>query len=307
MTKRDHSQEGSQKAASQGKSGTQTERKAMQVPCEPPAAPSAELARLLTRMRGQALTARRDPTDPAAVVLVRGSERGSLGAGRAPRALIDEGLRLGEIRACAKGLYAPASAQDHSGAESAPDGPAALQPVHGQPEDGAAARFNEAESPLLWLYRRKGQDGQSLIDDAQYLAGERFRRDVTAAAMLPSVTTNWSRMESSSGQGAIRDPAFASDAAMAARQRVRAAFRLLGAEMGHFVLDVCGFLVPLQEAETRRAWPARSGKLVLRLALGRLADHYGLANVATGPRRAPLTSWQAGPERASMEAWLRTE
>jgi hypothetical protein len=258
-------------------------------------------------MRGEGLTARRDPTDPAAMVLVRATGRGSLGAGRAPRALIDEGLRLGQIRSCAKGLYepVPVTGQDHG--HAAPPSHMTCKPVREPRGETEAPRFNDAESPLLWLHRRKGQDGQALIDDAQYLAGERFRRDVTAAAMLPSVTTNWSRMESSSGQGAIRDPAFASDAVMAARQRVRAAFRVLGAETGHFVLDVCGFLVPLQEAETRRSWPARSGKLVLRLALGRLADHYGLESAATGPGRAPMSSWHASPERASMEAWLRSE
>jgi hypothetical protein len=261
-------------------------------------------------MRREGLTARRDPTDPTATVLVRASERGSLGAGRAPRALIDEALRLGLMKTFAKGLYAPVPDPDEAGAQAAAPVLAhhsLASEVSRQDGDNAAVRFNDAESPLLWLYRRKGQDGQALIDEAEYLAGERFRRDITAAAMLPSVTTNWSRMESSSGQGAIRDPAFASDAVMAARQRVRGVFRLLGAETGHFVLDVCGFLVPLQEAETRRSWPARSGKLVLRLALGRLAQHYGLANAATGPSRAPVSSWHAGPERASMEAWLRTE
>jgi hypothetical protein len=246
------------------------------------------------------------------MVLVRTGERGSLGAGRTTRILIEEGLRLGLMKALTKGLYAPVSSSQDGGAETTLGTSLSLQPASREAQnrtggDASTPRFNDAESPLLWLYRRKGHDGQSLLEDAEYLAGERLRRDITAAAMLPSVTTNWSRMESSSGQGAIRDPAFASDAVMAARQRVRAVFRLLGSETGHFVLDVCGFLVPLQEAETRRSWPARSGKLVLRLALGRLADHYGLANAATGPERASVSSWHASPERASMEAWLRTD
>ena len=91
---------------------------------------------------------------------------------------------------------------------------------------------------------------------------------------------------------------------IAARQRVRAVFRLLGSDIGHFVLDVCGFLVPLQQAETHRSWPARSGKLVLKLALGRVAVHYGIETAARGPDRGVMASWQSSPERATMQAWL---
>jgi hypothetical protein len=61
-------------------------------------------------------------------------------------------------------------------------------------------RVIEAESPLAWLHGRTGADGGTLIDDAAFLASERFRRDVTQAAMLPSVTTNWSRMEAASSR-----------------------------------------------------------------------------------------------------------
>jgi hypothetical protein len=32
--------------------------------------------------------------------------------------------------------------------------------------------------------------------------------------------------------------------------------------------------MPLQQAEMQRSWPARSGKLLLKLALAQLASHY---------------------------------
>jgi hypothetical protein len=250
------------------------------------------LRQLLRRMQAEALVARRDPIDPHHVILVRSSVRGSLSAGRAPRSLIDEGLRAGCLVKSTKGSISVAEGLDMA-AERLP-----------ATRSDATPRVNDAESPLLWLHRRKGADGQPLLDEAGFLAGERFRRDVTQAAMLPSVTTNWSRMESSSSRALPRDPALASDVTIAARQRVRAVFRLLGSDMGHFMLDVCAFLVPLQEAEARRAWPARSGKLVLRMALSQLATHYGIVATASGPAVGTINGWQHDPQRLSMQAWL---
>jgi hypothetical protein len=253
--------------------------------------------RLVRRMSTEGLTARVDPVDSASAILVRPSPRGSLGAGRVRRALLDEAVAAGAL------------VRDRHGICHVAD-PSALAAE--QPEQAARTadppRINDAESPLAWLHGRTGVDGERLIGDAAFLAGERFRRDVTQAAMLPSVTTNWSRMEAATSRTSPRDPATASDTVIAARQRVRAAFQVLGRDMGHFVLDVCGFLVPLQQAELQRRWPARSGKLVLKLALARLAAHYGISDTATGRRHAMaedrIVAWHDAPERASMEAWL---
>ena len=254
----------------------------------------APMLDLLGRMRAGNLSARRDPIDADFVILVRQQHGGSLGAGRARRALVDHAIEAGLMRRAGSSRFVlcePASCR--------PD--AESQPSRSGPQ---APRLNDAESPLMWLYRRKGPDGNPLLDERCFLAGERFRRDVTQAAMLPNVTTNWSRLEASTGRATPRDPALASDVVIAARQRVRVAYKVLGPDMGNFVLDVCGFLAPLQDAENRRSWPARSGKLVLKMALSLLAAHYGIQTEATGTSRADLTSWHAGQDRADMQTWL---
>jgi hypothetical protein len=268
--------------------------------------PSAEraLQKLLQRMDEQGLSARKDPFDPECVMLVKAADarlgeaaKASLGAGRAPRALIDEALRRGLMRAGGRGSFTI-----EPGAEGRAGGGLEAQSPALPKRDAPAVR--DAEDPLLRLHRRKTAAGEAWLDDAGFLAAERFRRDVTQAAMLPSVTSDWSRLEASASRATPRDPALASDVVVAARQRVREAYRALGPDMGNFVLDVCGFLAPLQEAEARRSWPARSGKLVLRLALSRLADHYGIEGQARGRPRGEITGWIGGDGRSGMEAWL---
>ena len=60
----------------------------------------------------------------------------------------------------------------------------------------------------------------------------------------------------------------------AARTRVGAALSDLGPGVGDVALRVCCFLEGMEQAEKRMGWSARSGKIVLKIALQRLARHY---------------------------------
>lgn len=178
-------------------------------------------------------------------------------------------------------------AQAASGDENAARAPqAALR----RPGDcDATPRVNDAESPLAWLARRKDRDGAPLLDPARFEAGERLRRDIAVAQMLPRVTSNWGAAPSgvAPGQGVQH----MSEVAVAARQRVSRAFDAVGGDFAGLLLDVCGFLKGLECVERERAWPPRSARIVLGFALGRLARHYGLDTVARGPSRAAMRAW----------------
>lgn len=139
---------------------------------------------------------------------------------------------------------------------------------------------NESESPLAWLARRKGRDGRAMIGAEQFIAGERLRADFTRGHMTPRVTSSWTAMgrTNCSGGGAGE----MTDLIIASRQRVRLALDACGPEFSGLLLDVCCFLRGLEDVERERGWPPRSAKVVLQLALDRLARHYGLRGDASG-------------------------
>lgn len=153
-------------------------------------------------------------------------------------------------------------------------------------------QVNRSESPLAWLANRKGANGKPLLETSAYQAGERLRADIERAQMLPRVTANWTAHVASSARGA--GSMDYSDMAIAARQRVDAALEAVGPEFSGLLLDVCGFLKGLETVEAERGWPRRSARVVLQMALARLAAHYGLHSAARGPERSHgLRRWGA--------------
>jgi hypothetical protein len=165
-------------------------------------------------------------------------------------------------------------------------------------ESGATGLVDEAESPLAWLARRRDKDGRAYLSPARVAAGERLRADFTVARMMPTVTSNWTSGRIAAGRGSAGGIADLTDRALAARDRVRAALDAVGLDLADVLLDVCCFLKGLETVEADRRWPARSAKVVLDIALGRLATHYGLAEEARGLERARgVRAWGSGDHR----------
>ena len=162
---------------------------------------------------------------------------------------------------------------------------------------------DETESPLAWLARRRGRDGRALIEPHQLQAGERLRADFTRAHLMPRTTSNWSSpLSSGRGGGGNEQAAVFTETMIAARQRVHHALDAVGPEFAGLLLDICCFLKGLEDIERERAWPARSGKVVLQLALDRLARHYGYAAKAQGPARAHVRTWLADGATFGVES-----
>ncbi len=151
-------------------------------------------------------------------------------------------------------------------------------------EDGKenAVVVNDAETPLAWLKARGG------IDARQFEAGEKLRRDYTLAQLEPRLCVDLGAPVVLASRNP-HTPAI-SETALAAKQRFSKALAAVGAGLSDLLFDVCCALKGLEAAETRRKWPRRSGKVVLVLALDRLADHYG---IRAAPTRSRARSWSA--------------
>jgi len=134
-------------------------------------------------------------------------------------------------------------------------------------------RYNLADSPLTALGRRAGKDGAPFLCTALVAAGERLREDFELAQMGTRVTQNWDRFLTSGRSGDFGSDGPA-EGPRAARERVASAIRDLGPGLGDIALRCCCFLEGLETAEKRMGWSARSGKIVLRIALQRLRLHY---------------------------------
>jgi hypothetical protein len=165
-------------------------------------------------------------------------------------------------------------------------GSATIATEHGK----QAVLVDQQESPLAWLARRRGRDGKALIGPHQLQAGERLRADFTMAHLMPRTTSNWdsplgSGRRNGAGEGTP------TDTMIAARQRVHHALDAVGPEFAGLLLDVCCFLKGLEDIERERTWPARSAKVVLQLALDRLARHYGYGAEARGRARGKGRVW----------------
>lgn len=129
---------------------------------------------------------------------------------------------------------------------------------------------NAVESPLGWLFSR------GLVTRRQFDAGEQLRCDWERAALAPGVTMKWDGARVGRSGGATGAAPDLAGAQIDARRRFDGAVAAAGAGLSDILWRVVCSGEGMRDAETALGWPARAGKLVLTLALDRVADYYRL-------------------------------
>ncbi|KAF0677470.1 DUF6456 domain-containing protein [Profundibacterium mesophilum] len=154
-----------------------------------------------------------------------------------------------------------------------------------QSGQGGTQRYDLGENPLLTLARRRDKSGKPFLSAELVAAGERLREDFELARMSPrgakafeaALSPGIRIMPADRGAGTVPGPE-------AALGRVEAALSELGPGLGDVALRCCCHLEGMEAIERRMGWAARSGKIVLRIALQRLRSHYELAEGPLRPR-----------------------
>ena len=126
---------------------------------------------------------------------------------------------------------------------------------------------NLGESPLSWLHAR------GHLNERLYLAGDRLRTDWEKAGLGARVTMRWDAAPRNAG-GQPVDPTVAQ---LSARDRFDGAIRAAGPGLADILWRVVCAGEGLVAAEKALGWPSRAGKLVLTLALDRVASWYRVA------------------------------
>ena len=149
--------------------------------------------------------------------------------------------------------------------------PAGQDPKTEQRRRGRPARsvtVNLAESPLGWLFAR------GHLSQRQFDAGERLRFDYERGLLSQRVTMAWDAAPVARGRGGSGQAADPSGSQLDAKARFQSAVDRAGPGLADILWRIVCAGEGMRDAETALGWPARAGKLVLTLALDRVADHY---------------------------------
>jgi len=136
------------------------------------------------------------------------------------------------------------------------------------PRPVRSVTINATESPLGWLFAR------GLVTQRQYDAGERLRTDWERAQLAPRVTMSWDAAPVARGRGGSAPEVDLSGTQIDARHRFEDAVASAGPGLADILWRIVCAGEGMREAESALGWPARAGKLVLMLALDRVADYY---------------------------------
>ena len=141
-------------------------------------------------------------------------------------------------------------------------------PAKGARRPARSVTVNLAESPLGWLFAR------GHISRRQFEAGERLRFDWERGQLPPKVTMSWDAAPITRSRGGAAERPDLTGSQIDAKRRFQAAVSEAGPGLADILWRIVCAGEGMRQAETALGWPARAGKLVLGIALDRVAGFY---------------------------------
>lgn len=137
---------------------------------------------------------------------------------------------------------------------------------------------NLTENVVGWLHAR------GLLNDVQAMAGAQLHADFVRSGFLAGTTMRWGAMDGAAQRAGRRGGARASgrrgDAPTLAMIDARRRFDGAMVHVGRGLNDICWRIIcngeNMGDSERALGWPGRSGRVILGIALDRLAEYYRL-------------------------------
>ena len=233
--------------------------------------PDAQAMAILRHLNAQGAVLIVAPDMPKAVVM-----RDQVGGQTQRLAVLDralaEAMALREWIVCQR----PGRVASYALAPAGQEALRAWSALNDECDGGGArrARYGIAESPVSVLARRRDKDGHPFLTQGMVGAAERLREDFVAAQLDGLRVQPLDAFVQAVQQARQAGPNIVPVGTRAARRRVVEVLGDLGPGLGDVALRCCCFHEGVEAAENALGWSARSGKIVLRIALHRMRLHY---------------------------------
>ncbi|WP_122073600.1 DUF6456 domain-containing protein [Pseudophaeobacter sp. EL27] len=158
-------------------------------------------------------------------------------------------------------------------------------PKQGDKVKDRRTRYGLGETPLDMLARLHDKSGEPFLARALVDAGKRLREGFELAQIGDHLAQGRAYFATSESCGRALPPK-QSAASAAAKKRAAEAMAALGPGLNDIALRCCCHLEGLEVAERQLGWSARSGKIVLRIALGQLKAFYDEMDERLGEARS---------------------
>ena len=194
--------------------------------------------------------------------------------GRLSRYQITQNGRNALTRIVAQNENKARTRAEHAEGRQARSGPAPTPGLRRQ-------RYSGAETPLDMLARLMDKNGDPFLPPDLVLTGKRLREDYEVAQVgqhLAQGAAYFGADDCSTGD----NRGWSSQSAREAQNRAMGALTALGPGLSDIALRCCCYLEGLEAAERQLGWSARSGKIVLRIALQQLQSYYQAQDGETG-------------------------
>lgn len=136
------------------------------------------------------------------------------------------------------------------------------------------SRYGHVDSPVAVLARRRDKSGKPFLESANVQAADWLREDYVRAQLEEVEIETAQALLAALDTRTIPGSNLGLPGTKAARRRVSDVLRDLGPGLGDVTLRCCCRLEGVEAAEQALGWSARSGKIVLRIALQRVTRHY---------------------------------